>query len=175
MPPRTDRTAPETLDDGELRELGLAVGFCELAGIVPGLLTADDVSEWYPALEKPPKTPPGWVFPPVWTVLFATMGVAWHLVRRDRTANPRRKRRAERAFLLQLALNALWSLVFFGRRSTLGGLVVIASLGPAIAVTIAAFARIDRRAALLLVPYLCWVAFATTLNYGLWKRNHGRE
>ncbi|WP_293029751.1 TspO/MBR family protein [Natronococcus sp.] len=174
MPPRIDRTAPETLGDGEWRELGLAVGFCELAGVVPGLLTAEDANEWYPTLEKPPKTPPGWVFPAVWTALFATMGVAWHLIRRERTAGPRRKRRAERTFLLQLALNALWTLVFFGRRSVLGGLIVIALLGPAIAVTIVAFSRIDRRAALLLVPYLCWVAFATVLNYGIWKRNRDR-
>ncbi|TYL38368.1 TspO protein [Natronococcus pandeyae] len=157
--------------DSEWRELASAIAFCELTGVVPGLITADARENWYPTLEKPPRTPPDWAFPPVWTVLFAAMGVAWHLIRRARTGDTARKRRAEGLFLLQLALNALWTLVFFGRRSTFGGLVVIALLGPAIALTLAAFARVDRRAALLLVPYLLWVAFATTINYRIWKRN----
>ena len=74
-------------------------------------------------------------------------------------------------FLLQLALNATWPLVFFGRRSILGGLVVVSLLGPAIALTAVAAALVDRRAGLLLVPYLAWVAFATTLNYDLWRLN----
>lgn len=146
-----------------------SVAVCELAGIVPSLLTADDVATWYPTLAKPAFTPPSWVFGPVWTTLYLLMGVALYLVwQSDRG---RLRRAALALFAVQLVLNAGWTLVFFGERAIFGGLVVIVALLAAILATIATFARIDRRAAALLVPYLLWVSFATALNVELWRLN----
>lgn len=157
-------------DGVEWRELALTIAFCELVGIIPEILTAEELETWYRTLERPSATPPDWVFGPVWGVLFALMGVSLYLVRRER-ANIRLKTRALGLFVTQLALNATWSFVFFGCRSTRGGFGIILLLGPAIAVTIVSFARINRRAALLLVPYLLWVGFATYLNYEMWRLN----
>jgi len=142
---------------------------CELAGVVPAILTAEDVATWYPTLAKPGFTPPSWVFGPVWTTLYLLMGVALYLVWRRATGRIRRAALA--AFGVQLALNAAWTLTFFGAREILGGLVVIVALLAAILATMGAFARVDRRAAALLVPYLLWVGFATALNYELWRLN----
>jgi translocator protein len=146
-----------------------SVALCEAAGVVPGLLTRDAIENWYATLEKPERTPPDRAFGPVWTALFLLMGVALYRVRRDgRGASGAL---AVGLFCLQLGLNVLWTLVFFGRRSILGGFVVILALLPAIALTVVAVARVDRRAGLLLVPYLAWVAFATRINYDLWRLN----
>jgi len=146
-----------------------SVVVCELAGIIPSILTAEDVATWYPTLAKPVFTPPSWLFGPVWTTLYLLMGVALYLVwRSDRS---RVRRVALAAFGVQLVLNAAWSLVFFGSRAIFGGLVVIVALLAVILATMALFARIDRRAAALLVPYLLWVGFATALNYELWRLN----
>jgi tryptophan-rich sensory protein len=146
-----------------------SVVVCELAGIIPSILTAEDVATWYPTLAKPAFTPPSWLFGPVWTTLYLLMGVALYLVwRSDRS---RVRRVALAAFGVQLVLNAAWSLVFFGSRAIFGGLVVIVALLAVILATMALFARIDRRAAALLVPYLLWVGFATALNYELWRLN----
>jgi benzodiazapine receptor len=142
---------------------------CELAGIVPSILTAEDVATWYPTLAKPAFTPPSWLFGPVWTTLYLLMGVALYLV--WQSDHGRLRQVALGAFVVQLALNAAWSLVFFGSRAIFGGLVVIVTLLAVILVTMALFARIDRRAAALLVPYLLWVGFATALNYEIWQLN----
>jgi translocator protein len=144
----------------------VSIVVCELAGIVPSFLTANDVATWYTTLQKPGFTPPSWVFGPVWTTLYLLMGIALYLVWR-RGDN----RFALAVFAVQLLLNAGWTLVFFGMRWPAGGLAVIVALLVAIVATMVTFARIDRRAALLLVPYLCWVGFATLLNYELWRLN----
>lgn len=146
-----------------------SVVVCELAGIVPSLLTADEVATWYPTLAKPAFTPPDWVFGPVWTALYLLMGVALYLVWRSERGRERRVALA--VFAVQLALNAAWTLVFFGAQAVLGGLAVILALLAALLATTAAFARVDRRAAALLVPYLLWVGFATALNYEIWRLN----
>jgi len=144
----------------------VSIVVCELAGIVPSFLTANDVATWYTTLQKPGFTPPSWLFGPVWTTLYLLMGVALYLVWR-RGDN----RFALAVFAVQLVLNAGWTLVFFGMRWPAGGLAVILALLVAIVATMVSFEKIDRRAALLLVPYLCWVGFATLLNYELWRLN----
>lgn len=149
--------------------LVVSVLVCQLAGIVPSVLTAGDVATWYPTLVKPWFTPPSWVFGPVWTALYLLMGVALYLVWRRATGRIRRV--ALGAFAVQLALNAGWTLTFFGAREIFGGLVVILALLAAVIATMGAFARVDRRAAALLVPYLLWVGFATALTYELWRLN----
>ncbi|WP_115865432.1 TspO/MBR family protein [Halorussus litoreus] len=142
---------------------------CELAGIVPSILTASDVATWYPTLAKPGFTPPSWLFGPVWTTLYLLMGVALYLVWQSGPGRPRRIALA--LFGVQLALNAGWTLVFFGAHSLFGGLVVILALLAAIVATMAASRRVDRRAVPLLVPYLLWVGFATLLTYEIWRLN----
>lgn len=149
----------------DLPALLVSIVVCQLAGIVPSILTANDVATWYPTLQKPAFTPPGWVFGPVWTTLYLLMGIALYLVWR------RGSRIALALFGVQLALNAAWTLIFFGMRWPAGGLAVIIVLLVVIGATMVAFARIDRRATLLLVPYALWVGFATVLNYELWRLN----
>jgi len=167
-------TVTETLrgGDGEGVDWPVLLGsilVCELAGIVPSILTADEVATWYPTLAKPAFTPPSWLFGPVWTTLYLLMGVALYLV--WRSDDGRLRTVALAVFGVQLVLNAAWTLVFFGSQAIFGGLVVILVLLATILATMAAFARIDRRATALLVPYLLWVGFATALNYELWRLN----
>jgi len=136
---------------------------------VGGTSTASSVTTWYPTIAKPAWTPPAWVFGPVWTALYAMMAVAAWLVWRK--AGWSRGGRALGIFVTQLALNAAWSILFFGMRSPLLGLIDIALLWIAIVLTIVAFARISKVALALLVPYLLWVSFAAALNFAIWRLN----
>jgi tryptophan-rich sensory protein len=150
---------------GDLVALVAPFGVAAL-GSVP---TARAIPTWYRGLDKPDWNPPDRVFGPVWTTLYALMGIALVLIRRaPRDAGTDR---AQAAFGLQLALNLAWSFVFFGGRSLRGGLVVIAMLWLAILATIAAFWRVRPSAALLLLPYLGWVSFASVLNTAILLRN----
>jgi translocator protein len=142
---------------------------CLAVSAIGGLITASSVGGWYQALEKPPFNPPDGVFAPVWTVLYLSMAVAGWLV--WRRAGLRGARRAYRLFLGQLALNLLWTALFFGLRAPGAALIEILVLLAAIAGTIRAFAAIDRAAAWLLVPYLAWTAFAALLNGSIWWLN----
>jgi tryptophan-rich sensory protein len=149
--------------------LAAAVLLCELVGITAAAFTATGVETWYTTLERPALAPPNWVFGPVWTALYALMGVAAWLVWRGGSGRPLQV--ALGLFGLQLALNFSWSFVFFGEQQLLGALLVIVALLAAIVSTMAAFWRVDRRATLLMVPYLVWVGFATYLNYAFWTLN----
>lgn len=132
------------------------------AGAVGSWVTLPKIPTWYAGLAKPSFTPPNGVFGPVWTVLYVMMAVAAWRVGGVAVAGMRS--RAVALFAVQLALNAAWSPVFFGLEAPKAGLVVIAALLLALAATIAAFWRADRLAALLLIPYLAWVCYATALN-----------
>ncbi|WP_435197528.1 TspO/MBR family protein [Natronomonas sp. EA1] len=145
-----------------------AILVCELVGAAGSVFTATSLDSWYRTLDQPALAPPDWVFGPVWTTLFALMGVAAWLVWREWGPDARL---ALWVFAGQFALNLAWSAAFFGLQSPFWGLVVIAMLWLAIVATIATFARVDRRAAVLLVPYLAWVSFAAYLNYGFWVLN----
>ena len=143
---------------------------CELAGIIGSFFTAPSVPGWYAGLAKPPFNPPGWVFAPVWTILYAMMGLSAYLVYEK---GPRRKevRIALAVFAGQLLLNALWSMVFFGAHMILGAAVVIVLLWGMILASIWLFSRISKAAGYLLVPYILWVSFATVLNISLYVLN----
>lgn len=153
--------------------LVLAVVAAEIVGAVGGIATASSVDTWYTTLTRPEFAPPNWVFAPVWITLFAFMGVAAWLVwrRADRPAHRTEARRALTVFGLQFAVNVAWSFAFFGARSPLAGLVVIAALWLLVGTTIVGFWRVDRRAAALMLPYIAWVSFAGLLNYGFWALN----
>jgi benzodiazapine receptor len=125
--------------------------------------------EWYAALNKPSWNPPSWVFGPVWSTLYVMMAVsAWRVWCRGGFA---RQLRPLTVFLVQLALNALWSPLFFGLKQPGVAFAGIIALWLAIACTIAVFWREHRTAAWLLVPYLAWVSFASVLNGVLWRLN----
>ncbi len=142
----------------------------QLAGAVGSLFTMSAIPTWYATLTKPYLAPPNWVFGPVWTLLFLLMGIAAFLV--WRTGLERKDTRVALAvFMGQLALNVLWSVLFFGMRSLGGAFVELVILWAAILATILVFARISRTAAWLLVPYLAWVSFAGYLNFSYWLIN----
>jgi tryptophan-rich sensory protein len=124
---------------------------------------------WYAALEKPSWNPPGWIFGPVWSALYTMMAVAaWLVWKRGGFAA---QGRPLGAFLAQLALNALWTPLFFGLHWPGVAFAEIVLLGLAIAWTTALFWRVQRAAAYLLLPYLAWVSFAAVLNGTLWRLN----
>jgi tryptophan-rich sensory protein len=125
--------------------------------------------EWYRALDKPPWTPPGWVFGPAWTALYLSMGVAAWLVWRERLGP--RALVPLALFGAQLVLNGLWSWLFFGLRRPGLALADIGALWLAIAATVVAFWGVRPLAGALLLPYLAWVSFATALNADIWRRN----
>ena len=125
--------------------------------------------EWYASLNKPVWNPPGWVFAPVWTVLYLLMAIAAWLV--WRAAGFAGARLALGCYLLQLALNTAWSWLFFGRQSIGGALADIVVLWLLIGATALLFRKYSRTAAALFVPYLLWVSFATVLNFVLWRLN----
>lgn len=139
-----------------------------LAGAIGGVASAR-ASAFYAQLDRPDWAPPGWLFGPVWTVLYVMMGIAVWLVWRARGWSGART--ALVLFLAQLACNALWTWLFFAWR--LGGLALadIVVLAVLIIATMVAFARIRVGAAVLLVPYLLWVIFATALTTAVWRRN----
>jgi tryptophan-rich sensory protein len=122
---------------------------------------------YYAELAKPAWSPPGWIFGPVWTMLYLAMAVAAWLV--WRCGGWREQRGALGLYLVQLALNALWTPLFFGLRSPGLALVCIVLLLAAIILTCRSFFRVRRPAGWLLVPYLLWVGFATALNFSIWR------
>jgi tryptophan-rich sensory protein len=139
---------------------------CFGVSIFGGMVTAPALRPWYESLAKPPWNPPGWVFGPVWAILYPVVAIAgWTIWREGRS------RVAVLLFLLQLAMNAAWPWLFFGLRRLDWALVEIVALVAAILVTIVVFYRLRRRAAFLLVPYLAWVVFAAALNLALWQLN----
>jgi tryptophan-rich sensory protein len=148
----------------------LAIVICELAGVIGSLFTMPSVPGWYAALTKPSFNPPGWIFGPVWTTLYALMGLAAGLVYNKGTKRPEVKQ-ALFVFAAQLILNVLWSIMFFGAHQILGAFVIIVALWVLILGTILRFAKISKPAAILLLPYLLWVSFATVLNASLYVLN----
>ena len=142
-------------------------------GALGGAATSSSVRTWYPTLRKPPFNPPGWVFRPVWTVLYLLMGVAIYLVWTG-SESPSARSRVARWWFAQLLLNLAWSLIFFGRRAIGPAFGEILILWLAIAATIRAAAQQKPAAAGLLVPYLGWTTFAAILNGSIWYLNRDR-
>ncbi|WP_435360108.1 TspO/MBR family protein [Haloarchaeobius sp. DFWS5] len=154
------------------RDLLRLVGFVLLVNLVGGAaaVIGGPGSDWFASLEKPWFYPPGWLFGVVWTLLFTLMGIALYMVW-EAGWDQRTVRVAVAAFALQMMFNVAWTPAFFGLENPGLGLAVILTLWPLVVVTIWAFDRVDRTAALLLVPYLCWVTFAAVLNGAIWWLN----
>ena len=142
------------------------LALCLGVGFMGGIITSSEITTWYAKLIKPSWTPPNWVFPVVWNILYAMMGVSlWLLWDRGREGLARNT--AIVLFLVQLALNAAWSPVFFALHQTRAALAIIILMTIAIAGTIVAAWRTQGAAAWLLMPYLAWVIYACSLNAGI--------
>lgn len=174
-------------------KLIIAVVISELAGAIGAVFTAPAISGWYAALAKPAFNPPAWVFGPVWTALYALMGVslylvwkndwkvknhilegkrkAWNYLSERLWTGSWQKQNAIGIFGTQLFLNVLWSAIFFGLKSPGLAFFEILALWFAILHTIANFYRISKASAYLFLPYLLWVSFAAYLNCVIWLLN----
>lgn len=142
-----------------------------LIGGIAGYFTSSGVEGWYAVANKPWFNPPNWIFAPAWTVLYIVMGIALYLVWKEETIAPVVKRNAIVLFAIQLTLNFFWSLIFFKLQQSGWALVEIMVMWLAILFTILWFGNISATAAWLLVPYICWVSFATVLNFSIWRLN----
>lgn len=151
------------------RDAALAILPVVVASALGQIATMPNIPTWYAGLVKPSFNPPNWIFGPVWTLLYVLMAYAFYRVLRAPESAARS--RAIGLFLVQIVLNAAWSWAFFGFHSPLAGIAVIVPLLVLIALTIAAFARVDGVASMLLYPYIAWVSFATVLNIAIWRLN----
>lgn len=150
----------------------LVVSTCVTVGYLSGEVTRESIDTWYPTLVKPIFNPPNWLFAPVWTVLYIMMGVAGGLIWNHIETDQKNVKRAFLFFVIQLALNALWSYLFFGLHNPLLALIEIILLWLMIFETYSQFKPINKTAALLFIPYLAWVGFAAVLNFSIWWLNN---
>jgi tryptophan-rich sensory protein len=144
--------------------LMFAVAVVASAGLIGNLATIPNIPVWYAGLDKPGFTPPNWVFGPVWSLLYAMMTLAFWRVLLRRARWTTAGWRVTGLFITQMALNAFWSVAFFGMHNPLLGLIVVIALELMIVATIITFRPIDRISAWLLAPYAVWVGYATALN-----------
>jgi translocator protein len=153
----------------ELKALASSLTLCAAVAGLGGYWTSLGLGPWYESLRKPFWTPPGWIFAPVWTALYASMAVAawlvwWESVRVE-------VRLPLSLYGLQLALNLAWTGIFFALRRPGLAFGEIVLLWTTILVTLMVFGRVSRSAAGFLAPYLVWVTFAAALNFAIWRLN----
>jgi len=158
------------MEKNKIIRLVAAILACQIAGGIGSVFTAPSIATWYASIQKPAFTPPNWVFAPVWITLFLLMGISLYLVW-ERGLGKKEVRFAVSAFGIQLALNVIWSVLFFGLKNPFFAFVEIIFLWIAILVNIVLFYRISKWAGLLLIPYIIWVTLASALNYGVWVLN----
>lgn len=147
-----------------------AVLSCIILGSLGGIVTRTGPDTWYALLAKPAFSPPGWLFGPVWTLLFILMGISLWMVWKE-GIEKRDVRIALGIFAMQFLFNIAWSFLFFGMQSPFLGLVDILILWVLILATIVCFFRVQKTAAYLLIPYILWVSFASFLNYTIYILN----
>ncbi|SDG90355.1 TspO and MBR related proteins [Psychroflexus sediminis] len=148
----------------------IAVIICLGIGFIGSIATQTSVETWYTTLEKPSFTPPGWLFGPVWTLLYILMGVAAGIVW-SRGFHHIWVKTALYHFGFQLVLNASWSIAFFGYQSPLAGLLIIIALIILVLITYKWFKIVNNWAAYLLIPYIIWIFYAAALNFEIWRLN----
>lgn len=154
----------------DIIKLIVSIVACQGAGLIGSLFTTAAIPTWYAGLQKPFFTPPNWAFAPAWITLYILMAVAAFLIWR-KGLDQKGVRFALIIFLIQLVLNTLWSIVFFGLESPLYGIIVIIALWIAILLTMIKFFKLSTIAGALLTPYIGWVSFAAVLNVAIWMLN----
>jgi tryptophan-rich sensory protein len=157
------------IDRGDVVGAGIAVVLVNVVGAVPAILGGPS-TEWFESLAKPSLFPPTWTFGVVWTILFTLLGVATYVVY-SRGVDRRRVKVALGLFVVQMAFNIAWTPTFFSFQRIGLAFGIIVGLFVLVLLTTLAFARVDRRAAALLVPYIVWVGFASILNYQFLQLN----
>jgi len=155
------------IKDPKLLIVSIIIPF--IASAIGSLFTSATVDTWYLTLVKPSFNPPSWLFGPVWTALYLLMGISLYLVWINR--KKKFKKPALTFYGVQLGLNALWSILFFGLQSPFYAFIEIIFLWTAIAFTIYYFYKISKNAAYLLIPYILWVSFAAILNFSIFYLN----
>ena len=148
----------------------IALILCEGAGIVGSLFTVSAIKDWYVNLNKLFFSPPNWLFGPAWTLFYFLMALALYWIWQKGLSN-KSVLFAFWIFIVQLAVNAIWSVLFFGLRSPILGLVDIVVMWLLIVYNIYLFYKIDKKAGLILIPYWLWVTFAAMLNFAVWQLN----
>lgn len=141
----------------------------ETVGLIAGLLTREASMQYAQMIQKPPLSPPGWVFPVVWTILYGLMGFAAGRIRM--TGESSQADRGINLYFAQLIVNFFWPLFFFNLGAYGFSLLWLLILWVLVLLTILQFRKLDRPAAWLLVPYLVWLTFAFYLNWGVWILN----
>jgi tryptophan-rich sensory protein len=150
-------------------KLVISIIICQLAGVLGSVFTMPAIPGWYVSLNKPSFGPPNWLFGPVWILLYTLMGISLYLVwSRKGSAGAKT---ALILFAIQLGLNTLWSLIFFGLRLPSAAFLEILVLWLFILLTILKFFPISKVAAYLLILYLLWVSFASLLNFYIFRLN----
>ena len=145
------------------------IAFTEAVGAAAGLLTREDVKLYEATIRKPPLSPPGWVFPVVWSLLYALMSTG--AARISLTEPSEKRRRCLRLYLAQLGLTFLWPFLFFGLQAFSFAFFWLVLLWALLVWMTLSFRELDRPAAYLQIPYLVWVFFAGYLNFGVWILN----
>ena len=154
-----------------LYKILVMVATCVAIGYLGSQVTMQSVTTWYPTLKKPFFTPPNWLFAPAWTTLYILMGIAAGLVWDRIDVQEDNVKKGLKFFAVQLALNALWSYLFFGLKNPLLALIEIVLLWLMIYETYAVFKKVHKTAGYLFIPYLAWVTYATALNGAIWWLN----
>ncbi|MEI6222335.1 MAG: TspO/MBR family protein [bacterium] len=151
-------------------QVSISVFICLLAGGIGSVFTTPSIPTWYAGLQKPWFNPPNWIFGPVWTVLYVLMGIAAYLIW-QKGWKKAEVQVALAVFGLQLVLNTVWSIVFFGVHSLGGAFIFVVMLWLSILASIILFWRQVKIAAIILLPYIAWVSFAGFLNWVVWGLN----
>ena len=151
----------------------ISVILCTGLGALSGILTSGEIQTWYATLNKPSFNPPNWLFGPAWTTLYTLMGIAFALVwhKASQMGIKLFQLSAVRLFLIQFILNLAWSSIFFTWHQVALALVEIVVLWFFILLTIIHFYRFHKTAGILLIPYICWVSFATALTAAIFYLN----
>jgi tryptophan-rich sensory protein len=155
----------------KISKILVVVVTCLVVGYFSGLVTRSAITTWYPTLVKPSFNPPNWIFAPVWSMLYIMMGVAAGLVWNRIDFEKENVKKALIFFAIQLALNTLWSYLFFGLKNPMLAGVEVVLLWLMIFETYSKFVKINKIAGYLFIPYLLWVSFAAVLNISIWWLN----
>jgi len=157
---------------GKFLRILFFVALCLAVGYLSSIVTQSSIETWYPTIKKPSFNPPNWVFAPVWTLLFILMGIAAGLVWDKLEQNKDLVKKGLLFFTIQLLLNALWSFLFIGLNNILLAAIEIILLFLVLYETYLIFKQIDKKASLLLIPYMAWVGFASVLTITIYFLNH---
>jgi len=146
-------------------KLIVSILLCQLAGFIGAVFTTPAIPAWYTSLNKPNFSPPNWLFGPVWILLYTLMGISFYFIWQKKA------KREMIIFLIHLAINSLWSIIFFGLKNLSLSFLVIIFLWSMIVLLIIKFSKIKKLASYLLIPYFLWISFASFLNLSIWLLN----